>query len=149
MKKILLSIIVLGAFFAYGLHQKQEAANVKVSAPATLQITPTTSGGVTPPTQSVSQGKYKDGVYTGNIADAFYGNVQVKLTIQQGKITDVVFLDYPHDRGTSIEINTQAMPFLREEAIQSQSANVDIVSGATQTSEAFRQSFSSALSQAQ
>lgn len=45
-------------------------------------------------------------------------------------------------------INNQAMPMLRSEAIQAQSANVDTVSGATMTSEAFIQSLQSALDQA-
>lgn len=154
MKKILLSLAVIGAFIAYGLHQKQEEAQVQVTAPVSLQTPsdtpqPSTSGITqTPsPTVVVSSG-YKDGTYTGSVADAFYGNVQVKVVIQAGKITDVQFLDYPHDRGTSIEINTQAMPYLKQEAIQAQSAQVDIVSGATQTSQAFRESLSYALSQA-
>jgi uncharacterized protein with FMN-binding domain len=100
------------------------------------------------PSPTINLGQYKDGVYTGDIADAYYGNVQVQATIQNGKITDVQFLDYPQDRRTSIEINSQAMPYLKEEAIQAQSAQVDTVSGATQTSWAFRESLTSALDQA-
>ncbi len=100
------------------------------------------------PMPMMNQGMYKNGQYTGNVADAYYGNIQVEVVIQSGKIADVVFLDYPQDRGTSIRINTQAMPLLKNEAIQAQSAQVDIVSGATATSEAFRESFASALTQA-
>jgi uncharacterized protein with FMN-binding domain len=88
---------------------------------------------------------YKDGVYTGVSADAYYGNVQVKVTIQNGKIADVQFLDYPRDRSTSLRISNTAMPLLRSEAIQAQSAPVDMVSGATEISGAFNQSFASAL----
>ena len=95
-----------------------------------------------------STGLYRDGAYTGNSADAYYGYVQVKAIIQGGKITDVQFLDHPSDRGTSIEINNQAMPYLISEAIQAQSANVDTVSGASETSGAFRESLGSALAQA-
>lgn len=91
---------------------------------------------------------YKDGVYTGDVTDAFYGNVQVRATISGGKITDVVFLQYPNDRGTSIRINSQAMPLLTQEVIQAQSTRVDGVSGATATSRAFIQSLGSALQQA-
>ncbi len=93
-------------------------------------------------------GQQKDGSYTGSVADAFYGNIQVKAVIQDGKLSDVVFLQYPNDRRTSIEINTQAMPYLKAEAIQIQSGNVDIVSGATDSSIAFRESMASALAQA-
>lgn len=102
----------------------------------------------TPVKKISSTSLYKDGRYTGISADAYYGNIQIVATISSGKLTDVQFLDYPHDRGTSIRINTQAMPYLRSEAIQAQSANVNTVSGATDSSGAFRQSLASALTQA-
>jgi uncharacterized protein with FMN-binding domain len=98
-----------------------------------------------PASSAAPQGMYKDGVYTGVSADAYYGNVQVKVTIQNGKIADVQFLDYPRDRSTSLRISNTAMPLLRSEAIQAQSAPVDMVSGATEISGAFNQSFASAL----
>ncbi|HUX35567.1 MAG TPA: FMN-binding protein [Candidatus Paceibacterota bacterium] len=93
-------------------------------------------------------GQYKNGSYTGNAADAYYGYVQVEAVISGGKISDVQFLQHPSDRGTSIEINNYAMPILTQEAIQAQNSNVDIVSGATETSLAFRDSLASALAQA-
>ena len=82
------------------------------------------------------------------MADAYYGNVQVQAIVQSGKLADVKFLDYPQTHQTSVYINSQAMPYLTQEAIQAQSANVNIVSGATFTSQAFIQSLASALSQA-
>lgn len=92
--------------------------------------------------------QYKDGSYTGSVADAFYGNIQVQAIISGGKITNVQFLQYPNENGTSMYINQQADPMLAQEAIQTQSANVDIISGATDSSQAFIQSLSNALSQA-
>ena len=80
--------------------------------------------------------------------DVNYGLVEVQATIQNGKISDVQFLDYPHDRRTSQQINAIAMPDLQQEAIQAQSANVDIISGATLTSEGFQMSLQSALASA-
>lgn len=65
-----------------------------------------------------------------------------------GKITDIVFLDYPQDRGHSVEINTYAMPILKTEAIKAQDAKVDIVSGATASSEAFVSALTSVLQKA-
>jgi uncharacterized protein with FMN-binding domain len=100
------------------------------------------------PTTVVAQGQYKDGIYTGDIVDAYYGNVQVQAVIQAGKITNVQFLDYPHDRRTSLRINKIAGPYLTTEAIQAQSAQVDLISGATLTSEAFVQSLQTALESA-
>jgi uncharacterized protein with FMN-binding domain len=88
---------------------------------------------------------FKNGTYNGPEVDAFYGLVQVQVVIQNGKISNVQFLDYPHDRRTSQRINDQVMPWLTQEAIQAQSANVDIISGATLTSEAFANSLQAAL----
>ena len=86
--------------------------------------------------------------YTGSSADAYYGNVQVSAIISGGKITDVKFLQYPDTHNTSVIINQQAMPYLKQEAIKAQSPNVQIISGATFTSQAFQQSLQAALSQA-
>ncbi len=93
-------------------------------------------------------GQYTDGQFTGDVTDAFYGTVQVEVTIQNGQISNVQFLDYPHDRRTSQQINSIAMPYLVSEAIQVQSAYVNIISGATLTSEAFAESLYSALNKA-
>ena len=100
------------------------------------------------PVKATPKGKYVDGTYTGSAADAYYGNIQVAATISGGKLTNVTFLQYPNDRSTSRYINQQAMPELKAEAIQAQSANVDGVSGASDSSAAFKQSLASALSQA-
>lgn len=94
------------------------------------------------------KGLYADGQYTGSVTDAYYGNVQVQVTISGSKIAGVKFLDYPQDRSTSRAINSQAMPYLIQEALQTQSANVDVISGATFTSQAFVQSLASALTKA-
>lgn len=102
----------------------------------------------TPTAQMPAKAVYKDGTYTGSVADAFYGLVQVKATIVKGRITDVVFLSYPSDRATSVSINSQATPYLTQEAITAQTANVNIISGATETSLAFKQSLSFALASA-
>lgn len=90
-------------------------------------------------------GLYADGSYTGTSFDAYYGTVQVKVVVGGGKITDVQFLQYPNSRSNSREINAQAMPMLVQEAITAQNAQVNGVSGATFTSDAFVQSLTSAL----
>lgn len=162
MKKIALSALVIIVFAFYLLHQASENGEARVVAPQSVQPTqapvPTTAGtssaATPPPTQTPQSptstpipqaGQYRDGQYTGDVADAFYGNIQVQVAVSGGKISDVIFLQYPNDRGTSIEINSQAMPYLKQEAIAAQSANVDIVTGATQSSLAFKQSLQSAL----
>jgi uncharacterized protein with FMN-binding domain len=63
-------------------------------------------------------------------------------------ITDVSWPVYPNDPGHTTEVSASSLPALKQEAIAAQSANVDIVSGATQTAEAFQQSLAAALAQA-
>ncbi len=145
MKRILLSFSVILLFIFYSLQQRNESDQAAVISPKQNVET----SGISPPsTAPQTSGQYKDGQYTGDAVDVFYGNVQVKAIIQNGKITDVQFLQSPNDRQTSIMINSQAMPLLTQEAIQAQSANVDIISGATDSSKGFIQSLGSALNQA-
>jgi len=91
---------------------------------------------------------YRDGTYVSPSVDAYYGNVQIKVSVRNGQLADVQFLDHPKDRDQSVMINSYAMPVLKSEAIQAQSAPVDIVSGATATSGAFNQALTSVLAQA-
>lgn len=117
---------------------------------STPSSTPTPSPTPTPSTPTTKpRGQYsKDGSFTGSVEDAFYGNIQVKAVIKNGFITDVVFLQYPNDNRTSQRINSQAMPLLTQEAIQAQSAQVDGVSGASDSSPAFARSLQTALQKA-
>ena len=149
-KKAALAAFVIMAFIAYSAVMRGNDSH-PVVAPNTAQASPSVPAAPSPtastPVASQAAG-YKDGTYTGPVADAFYGNIQVQATIQNGKITGVTFLQYPDDRPNSVAINRQAMPYLKQEAIQAQSAHVDGISGATDTSQAFVQSLSAALSQA-
>lgn len=121
----------------------QTTNSKKVTAPV-----PVSKKVSVPPPVPKKSGIYTDGTYTGSVADAYYGNVQVEAVITNSKISNVIFLDYPHDRSTSVRINSRATPLLTQEAISAQSANVNGVSGASDTSAAFRQSLASALNQA-
>ncbi|OQM74639.1 FMN-binding protein [Manganibacter manganicus] len=91
---------------------------------------------------------FTDGTFTGPVTDAYYGLIQMQASIQGGRLTALKVLKYPNDRRTSVRINRQALPMLRDEAISAQSANVDIISGATLTSRAFIQSLGGALKKA-
>ncbi len=149
MKKVILSIAVIVVFTGYSLFQRTESEEVNVIVPQNSSPSPSATQNQNSQSSIVSPTSvFKDGVYTGDVKDAFYGDLQVRVNIQNGRIVDVNFLKYPNDRDTSIEINKQAMPILRSEAIKIQNSQVDIVSGATQTSEAYRQSLQSALDKA-
>jgi uncharacterized protein with FMN-binding domain len=77
-----------------------------------------------------------------------FGDVQVRVVITDGRITDVQALVLPTDRAQSAYISQVAGPMLRTEALQAQSAQIDIIGGATYTSESYAQSLESALQQA-
>ena len=141
-----LAVTVLGGLLFARLyqHSSHNSAAVQASAPT---FTSNAANTAPPPTNSPG-GTYKDGTYTGSVADAFYGNIQVKATISGGRIQSITFLQHPSDNGRSRSINEAAMPLLTQEAISAQNANVDIVSGATDSSQAFIQSLQDALSQA-
>ncbi|MCW2967601.1 MAG: FMN-binding protein [Solirubrobacteraceae bacterium] len=74
-----------------------------------------------------------------------YGPVQVTVTLHKGRITDVQWLALPHDRQRSAYISKTAAPILRSEVLAAQSARIDLVSGATYTSDAWANSAQSAL----
>jgi uncharacterized protein with FMN-binding domain len=99
-------------------------------------------------TTVAAKGSYVDGAYTGPAVDAYYGLVQIKAIVQGGRLVGIKVLQYPSDRRTSLMINRQALPMLRDEVVSAQSADVDVISGATLTSEAFIRSINSALRQA-
>jgi uncharacterized protein with FMN-binding domain len=91
---------------------------------------------------------YKDGSYAGSVEDAIYGNYQIRAVVTGGRISDIIPLLYPNDNHTSIAINQQAFGILRMEALQAQSAKVDIVTGASDSAPAFKRSLETALKEA-
>jgi len=152
--KFFLSAFVVIAFIAYAIHQRLTNSNFTADASSSTTAGQTDSqqqtsaSGLNTVSQSASSTAYKNGTYTGPQIDAYYGMVQVEAIVQNGKIANIQFLEYPNDRRTSQRINSIAMPYLQQEAIQAQSANVDIISGATLTSQGFIMSLQSALSSA-
>jgi uncharacterized protein with FMN-binding domain len=97
---------------------------------------------------STPAGGASDGTFTGSSIDTPYGSVQVAVTVSGGSISEVTALHLTDDGGRSVQISNYAAPILRSEVMQSQSAQVDMVSGATYTSEAYLSSLQSALDQA-
>ncbi len=155
MKKILAIVIIVGgsALYLFSRASTSTAAPSSVSAApvgaTNTQTTPSAGAAAPPPAAgSAPTGQYKDGTYTGSVANAYWGPVQVQAVVQHGAITRVRFLSYPNSHSTSTYINQQVMPVLSQEAIAAQSANVNYISGATFTSQAFEQSLAAAISKA-
>jgi uncharacterized protein with FMN-binding domain len=85
---------------------------------------------------------------TGDSVDTRWGPVQVAVTVAGGKITAVNVPVYPDNNGRDEEINSYALPQLIKETLDAQGANIDMVSGATVTSDGYLQSLQSALDRA-
>jgi len=121
------------------------------SAAPPASPTPATSPGAAPaatasPSPTAAAGV--SGTYTGSDYPNRFGDVVVRVVITNGRITDVQALQLPSDRARSAYISQVAGPMLRSEVLQAQSANIDIISGATYTSQSYAQSVESALVQA-
>lgn len=85
---------------------------------------------------------------TGPAADTDWGPVQVEVTLSGGAISHVVVVEYPHENQRDIFINETALPILLTQTLDLQSAAVDMVGGATITSEGYQRSLQGALDQA-
>ena len=89
-----------------------------------------------------------DGDYLSAIQQYEWGDLQVKITVQDGQIRAAVLTLYPDHRTESLDISKRAAPILNSEVIKTQAAKVDIVSAATDTSEAYRDAVASVLTKA-
>jgi uncharacterized protein with FMN-binding domain len=97
---------------------------------------------------SGSSGAGSSGTVTGSSASTRWGPVQVQLTVAGGVITDVTVVEYPNGNGKDRQINARALPVLVQETLDAQSADIDMVSGATVTSEGYLESLQGALDDA-
>lgn len=81
----------------------------------------------------------------GDAINTRFGPVQVQITVANGKMTAVQAIVYPQENSRDQEINSYAIPQLNAEAAQAGNANIDMVSGATYTSDGYINSLQSAL----
>ena len=102
----------------------------------------TTSGSTAAPETSAGT------TYAGDAVSTRYGDVQVEITVADGKVTAARVLQVPWNDHRDQEINAAAVPILNEEAVAAQDADIDMVSGATYTSEGYVGSLQSALDRA-
>jgi len=97
------------------------------------------------PSPSAARHAYHSGVATGAVAHTDYGTVQVRVTVIHGRIVNVAALRLPHGNQMDVQLSKPAARVLESRVISAQSANVDMVSGATYTSEGYLSSLQSAL----
>jgi len=160
MKRIVLSLLstVSAVVLLFGYHTSTSGPAATAQAPvgASLsQTSPTTSSGGAGGSGAGGSGAGGSAegtggtTVTGGVAQTRWGPVQVRLTIDTtGTITDVEVPQYPAGNREDEQINSYALPVLVQETLDAQSADIDMVSGATVTSDGYIRSLQSALDQA-
>jgi len=136
---------------ALGVHRVPTTTPAAGPPPTTAtqppSAAPSAPAPTTPPTSAPAK-TGASGTFDGDPFDNRYGTVQVRVTLQNGQVTSITALQMPFDHPRSQYISQQVEPMLQQAALQAQSAQIDIISGATYTSESYAQSLQSALDKA-
>ena len=114
---------------------------IRSASVAKAVVNPTSTTSVTAPATMAPS----SATFTGQVSNNRWGPVQVKITIANSKITNVVALQTPDSHAKSVRINNQAVPTLKSETLTAQSAKINTVSGATYTSNSYAASLQSAI----
>ena len=117
-----------------------KSSGATAAATTAATAAPATTAPATTSTKSIN------GTFTGPSINVNYGNVQVKITVVNGRITDAVAVKAPtgkNDRWTNM-----AVPILKAQTLKAQSANIQGASGASYTSYGWQTSLQGALAQA-
>lgn len=131
--------------------------NARATSKSTPSVSPTptdtatelSSSSPTPAPSSSAPSFAPSGTYEGSSEQVErYGFLQVQIAVEDGVLTDINFGQYPSEDRKSLQISQQVLPWLVEEALSSQSAEVSMISGATYTSLAFKNSLQAALNEA-
>jgi uncharacterized protein with FMN-binding domain len=121
-------------------------ANTKSSPKSTGATQTQTPVATTPTATPVQATKSVSGTFTGDSVDVKYGFVQVKITVENGKITEAQAVQAPS--GKNDRWTRKAVPVLRQQTLAAQSANITGASGASYTSYGWYTSLASALAKA-
>jgi uncharacterized protein with FMN-binding domain len=149
MRRALTALVVTAAvvFLLASFKPRGHALNAGVlprSTPAAPGPTPTAAA-----TQATT--RHRSSSRTSAVGDAIeypYGILQVKATLTNGRLSAVTLARFEPEPGRSQFIDAQAIPLLHAAVLRAGSANIDAVSGATYTSEAYAQSLQSAIDRA-
>ncbi|CAN1528550.1 hypothetical protein MCERE8_01345 [Candidatus Nanopelagicaceae bacterium] len=120
---------------------KKATPAASATAAATKSATPTAAA-----TTAVATPAAKSGTFTGPAVFVNYGTVQVKITVQNGKIIDAVAVQAPSGRND--RYTNMAVPILKQQTLAAQSANIKGASGASYTSYGWFKSLQGALADA-
>ncbi len=153
---VALSATVGALVLLVSFHTSSGSRSVAVgSTTGVAATTATTNGGTTdsvgtpatadaPPSPTTTPAT-KTTTVDGPVIGTPYGDVQVRAVLRGSELLDVEPLVLPSDRARSRRISEEAAPLLRTEALRAQSANIDLLSGASYTSEGYAESLQGAL----
>jgi uncharacterized protein with FMN-binding domain len=134
-----------GAALVASFHTTPEAGGVVAQAtPSSTTLEPST----TRPTsrlRPITTTTVATLTLDGSVIQTRFGPVQVRATVRGRSLLDVQAMQLPSAHPRSAEISRQAEPMLREEALSAQSAQINIISGASYTSAGYRESLQAAL----
>lgn len=157
MKKFFASLIgalsliaaVLSAYFIFFF--KPETTSTPATAIGDASASTETSNQTSEEAAPVAEtgSSLVDGVYTGAVTSTGRGDYQVQLTVADGQMADINVVLYPDGDPNSVTINGNALPIYTAEALANQSAEVNLVSGASEAYKGFTGSLQDALDQAQ
>lgn len=157
MRKIIVAVMATfsGLVLLFSYHTSTnsttspQASGASSDPPTKATTHPATrSSSASPTASSSSSSTSSSGTFTGTAVSSPYGDVQVQITVSNGKITSAEAIRYPNAGNHDQEINSYAIPILSSETVKAQSATIDAVSGATFTSAAYVESLQSALDKA-
>ena len=145
MRRAIVALLVTAAIVVPLLNFKarQPALTTSAARPAAATATSTAGAGAGAAPSGSAGGA--TGTAVGDDIQHQYGDVQVKVTMSNGKVTGVETVAMNGYDNRSLSIDAQAEPLLRQAALQAQSANIDLVSGAAYTSDAYITSLQSAI----
>lgn len=125
-----------------------QRATPSTSPSASASPSASSSAAAAPTQAAPASSGLADGTFTGSSVNTRFGPVQVQITVSGGSVTDVQVPVYPSENGRDQQINSRALPVLVKETLDAQSADIDMVSGATYTSTGYLKSLQSALDEA-
>ena len=125
-----------------------KATKKSTTGGTTSSGTTSSTPAATPTPASTPQSSGVSGTFTGAAGNTRYGPVQVQITVVNNKITNAIALTYPTGSFRDQQINQQAIPYLIQETLAAQSANIQGVGGASYTSQGWVDSLQSALTKA-
>lgn len=149
MRRVILAIVSTVAALVLVLSYKTHSSSSLATPPAAVTAATPSTTTTTHKSTSTSPGtSATTETVTGDAADTRYGPVQVQIKVTSGKVVSATAIAYPTNDPRDQQINAYAIPALNQEATSAGSAGIDMISGATFTSEGYIQSLQSALDKA-